>query len=140
MELIQKLLKYIELKIEFSRLSLQQGIVRFLVAISLAVLLCLPAVIGLLFLSFSLAFGIGSLTGNPAWGFLVVSVIYSIVVYIIYLQRENIQKRLFEKIEPLIITQESNDSDPAYVQQSVSKSETDSGPLGNGVVSEGNQN
>ncbi|MCS7073342.1 MAG: hypothetical protein NZ108_02635 [Bacteroidia bacterium] len=139
MELIQKLLKYLELKIEFSRLSLQQGIIRFLVVICLVFLLSVPVMMSLLFLSLSLSVGIGNLVGHLAWGFLVVFGCYVLTAVLLYLRRDSIQKLLYQKIELLIIPQETNRSDPAYVQSTISKSEADSSPHGDGIVSERNQ-
>ena len=80
-QLVEVLKHYIGLQTEYVKLDVVDKVVRLLTAITMAVVLVGLLMVALIYLSFALAFFLGSLIGN-ALGFLVVACIYLVLLMV----------------------------------------------------------
>ena len=84
-QLVEVLKHYIGLQTEFVKLDVVDKVVRLLTALTITVVLVGLLVISLIYLSFALAFGIGTYLGN-VWGFSIVAGIYLfiLIVFVVF--------------------------------------------------------
>ena len=84
-QLVEVFKHYIGLHTEYVKLDVVDKVVRLLTAITITVVLVGLLMIALIYLSFALAFGLGSIVGNVA-GFSIVAGIYLLllIVFVIF--------------------------------------------------------
>ena len=80
-QLVEVLKHYIGLRTEYLKLDVVDKVVRLLTALAMSVVLIGLLVVALIYLSFALAYGLGSYVGT-AWGFCIVAGIYLFILFL----------------------------------------------------------
>jgi len=101
-QIIEQVKVYVNLRINYLRLSVAEFLIRFFSGLVLWMVIFLFLFFVLVFGSFAFAYWFGDLTGNMAIGFLIIAGFYVLLALLIYLMRKQLIVRPFTK---LIMTQ-----------------------------------
>lgn len=100
---------YVELRLEFLKLSTYERTSKVLGVLSYGLIFLSIAFFAFLFIFLALGFFLDKVFGMPGAGFLVVSVIYMICLYLLVLNKEKINNRIQNEIISALVAVEDKD-------------------------------
>ena len=124
-KLKKDVLTYAELRLEILKLNTYERSGKIIAILSYSIILIVLGFITTLFLFLALGFFLGELFGSQGLGFGSVAIFYIILIAIVVLNKENIQKRILSGIIYTLIASECKEDDNDDQQQDNSKTNND---------------
>jgi uncharacterized membrane protein YdjX (TVP38/TMEM64 family) len=102
-ELKQDISTYVEMRLEYSKLIAYEKISKLIGASSSLILIVFFAFFGFFFLSFTMGYYLGQVTGSLALGFGIITGIYLILLVIIGLSKKKIEAIISNRVAAILI-------------------------------------
>jgi uncharacterized membrane protein YdjX (TVP38/TMEM64 family) len=102
-ELKQDISTYVEMRLEYSKLIAYEKISKLIGASSSLILIVFFAFFGFFFLSFTMGYYLGQVTGSLALGFGIITGIYLILLVIIGLSKKKIEAIISNRVATILI-------------------------------------
>ena len=110
-KLKEDLTSYIELKLEFLKLSTYERMSKVIATLSYGLIILAIAFFAFLFIFLALGFFLDRLLDSPGAGFLIVSVVYAISLLLVILNKKRISEKIQNEIIAALTTEENKDSE-----------------------------
>jgi uncharacterized membrane protein YdjX (TVP38/TMEM64 family) len=102
-ELKQDISTYVEMRLEYSKLIAYEKISKLIGASSSLILIIFFAFFGFFFLSFTMGYYLGQVTGSLALGFGIITGVYLILLIIIGLSKKKIEAIISNRVAAVLI-------------------------------------
>lgn len=110
-ELKKDISEYVDLRVEHTKLQAYEKIAKLTSAATSYLLIGLFSFFAFLFLSFTLAFYLGNITGSTTMGFGIVSIIYLVILISIFIFRKKYFENAITNKIIGVLMEEENDED-----------------------------
>lgn len=103
--------KYIELRLEYSKLMAFEKIAKLIASSSSILILAFFGFFGFFFLSFAFGYYLGEILGSLALGFAIVALIYLLIIAILAVNRKKFENIISEKVIESLLEEDKLEDD-----------------------------
>jgi hypothetical protein len=105
-EIREEFAKYIELRLEYSKLRAFEKIAKLIASSSSILILGFFGFFGFFFLSFAFGYYLGEILGSIAFGFAIVAFVYLLIIAILVVNRKKLENIISEKVIESLLEEE----------------------------------
>jgi uncharacterized membrane protein (DUF485 family) len=102
-QIFDTLSKLVEVNLQLFKIEIKQEIADLIVKLSILLVMLIFANIIIVLGSFAMAFLLGELLGKPLYGFGIITLVYAIILGIVWVQRKSIEATIRQKVRQAIL-------------------------------------